>query len=73
MPKLNRKTAPIVLLEPNINPITKRFGLPVVANYVWPGRLTTATPASSTCGSPAKTADSWKPSGRTPTPWSASR
>lgn len=25
--------APIILLEPNINPITMRFGLPLVANY----------------------------------------
>jgi magnesium-protoporphyrin IX monomethyl ester (oxidative) cyclase len=27
------RDAPIVLLEPNINPITQRFGLPAVANY----------------------------------------
>jgi len=33
MGKESLKGSPIILLEPIINLITKRFGLPLVANY----------------------------------------
>ena len=33
MGKESLKDSPIIPLEPDGNPITKRFGLPLVANY----------------------------------------